>query len=506
MSQIRKQYSKEWFAVRAGRTQKNAIKKFSAEQFETSPLGRKNYQKVINKDLLIGTKEQAQKRVQKAFQEGKDAQSRQIIKQFGGLDNIFDVIDMDGDGKVTREELAAISAVDTIDEFDVEDNIDFSVNDLHHLFVNLKASEGAEVEYNGNVTTYTFKNGSKTITEQDETGKIIKTTVLNNLGRKGTRTTNVSYEDKAKTVTDVDTKGRTTLHEIDLPGTKNDTVLRRSYGKDGSVLETFDTVGTSSSVLYDKNGNEKLKYGKVKYNLEADTPFKQSDEVADCWLLSQFNALNTTEKGKKIINNSIKQNADGSVTVTLKGAGKSYTYTPDEICSSEYMNDTQKSYSTGNDKVKIMELAFTDLRKDLFAKNSKLYMMANYTFTGSKKNPLEDGYFKEAFYFLTGVEPETAYLRGNVEKQLELKQNNPDQYAMVTSFILKDESFGNLSNNIPKITTFHEYTVTKVTEDTVYVVNPWDSSVEIAYPRDKFMKNCFGVGNVDLSQVQDDKQ
>lgn len=501
MAQIR-QYSKEWFAARANEKQKNAIKKFSKEQFETTFGGKKNYERVINKDLLVGTKEQINNRIKKAFANGKEVESRQIIEQFGGVDNIFDIIDTDGDGKITKKELATISAIDTPDSWEVvEDDKSFSVNDLHHLFVNLNNAEGAKIEYKGNETVYTYKSGSKTTVVQDDTGdvkQVIKETSLKDNSKSNEI---ISYDEKVKVTYDYDSQGRQIHSKIDHAGTKDDSETFTTYNKNGVRVETYSTVGRNFTVVLDGEDNVISSYDVLKYDLNKDTPFKQQN-VGDCWLLSQYHAMQNTSLGKKIIDDSIHQNEDGSVTVTLKGAGRSYTYTPEQICAEEYVTK-DKYYSKGNAKVKVMELAFTDLRKELLEENSKLSMMVKYSFSATKKNPLEDGYFKEAMLFLTGKEPETAYLRSNVEKQLKLKQDNPDSYAMVTAFKFSDKSFGYFPNQSkPKITTLHEYSVTRVTEDTVYVVNPWNTAEEIAYPKEKFLKNCFGVGNIDLSDVE----
>ena len=216
---------------------------------------------------------------------------------------------------------------------------------------------------------------------------------------------------------------------------------------------------------------------------------------------SQITALKDTPEGAKAIKEAIKQNTDGSVTVTLKGVNKSYTFTPEQVCSGDY-GDLTKTYSSGDIDMKIFELAFAEWRKEQITEDADKFKR-EYSQNASLSDPLRSGGKEEVAHVLLGVDATYTSKKEKMTTFLEQKEKNNDRYALVIGFKQEDSTCGMTeSGKSPLITTNHQYSIKKVTADTVYVINPWDSSKEIAYPKEKFMENVKDMGSVDLDKCK----
>lgn len=88
-------------------------------------------------------------------------------------------------------------------------------------------------------------------------------------------------------------------------------------------------------------------------NGEIDEPVSQGG-TGDCWILTGVLSLASTEVGKQIIKSSITANSDGSVTVTFKGIGVSYTISIEEIKKHDTDNIKGDAYSNGDNDMLVM--------------------------------------------------------------------------------------------------------------------------------------------------------
>ena len=78
------------------------------------------------------------------------------------------------------------------------------------------------------------------------------------------------------------------------------------------------------------------------------------------------------------------------------------------------------------------------------------------------------------------------------------------------SDVINNNKFNNIfvygSENLElengKIVTKHGYSVVNIDDDYVYVVNPWNSSKTISYPKEDFIKNVDNFAYVDLNTVK----
>lgn len=147
----------------------------------------------------------------------------------------------------------------------------------------------------------------------------------------------------------------------------------------------------------------------------------------------------------------------------------------------------------------LFEMAIGEYRKETiesgdYGKNSRnLDKTAGSDATAA--DPLKGGQIDEAIYYITGQKSQ--WVANNTETttdMLNTMQSSANKYIMTTTFKNSDPSVTE-----GKIVTGHAYSINKVDDDYVYVVNPWDSSVEIPYPKDKYLENAFQVALTDLT-------
>ena len=127
----------------------------------------------------------------------------------------------------------------------------------------------------------------------------------------------------------------------------------------------------------------------------------------------------------------------------------------------------------------LIEMAVNEYRKELIS-NGKIEKPVD--------DPSKAGRADDTIYYLTGKKSKYSFTEESVNMVLNNKQNIKDNYLVTALFKEEDKSLAG-----GKILTKHAYHVNRVTEDTEYVVNPHDSSKEIAYPKDKFLANTVCV-------------
>ena len=305
------------------------------------------------------------------------------------------------------------------------------------------------------------------------------------------------YNDKSTTTTSFDSQGRVTQIERDTNNPKKDYTKAIAYNEDKSRIVTTVEYVTTTETKYDSLG--KFVSKDVNYNYEIDGKIGDTEQesIGDCWVLAGVNSLRDSDVGRAYLKNAIKQNDDGSVTVYLKGVNKEYTYSAEEIIDNEY-NTPSLQYSTGDTDMNLFEMAIGDYRKELIASGDYDKNGRDLSRTAGKEatvdDPLKGGQLDEAIYYITGLKSD--YICNDKESAMnmvEQYQTGVNKYIMNVSFNNKDESIKEGT-----ITTFHAYSITKVDDDYVYVVNPWNSSVEIPYPKEDFYNNAKQVTITDL--------
>lgn len=496
MDGIRK-YTKEWFTLKG-----------TEEQFKDAQSlgGKKSTQggTTINGNIFEGSLDDAKANFEKMRSQIKNMPPSTYYQVNNyGLENIFNALDADKDGIVTQDEIQAVAALSTPEGQD--DDTVLSAEDLNILYENAMAAVNSSVEQDGDEMNFSYTDGSKISLTTDKDGNIIRRseTTINEDGSKTVKNSN--KRNNSSIVSNYDEKGRLVSKDEDYEGQLKDKTTTYTYADDGSKTQTIDTIGKTVVTQYGKDGKVSSKNTTVKYDSDGVIGNTSQGDINDCWVLSGVNALSYSEKGREILNKAVTHNDDGSVTVKLVGGGKEYTFSAEEIALNKYENG-EKEYSSGDTDMNIIEMAFAKYRKEnVQNKEASIYLFDrahNKSIGTTESDPLNNGMTDEAVYLLTGTKaeywlnPRVINLNGIGEKLLNKFQKNPEDYAMVCSFKGVDESItdGAIKNR-------HVYSIKSVDDENVYVVNPWDTTKTITYPKDKFMANINDISLTDLEEA-----
>ncbi len=473
MSEIKK-YSKEWFVTnRLPEKQEKAIREVNN--------GTRIVGGGFESDTLTGSVE----KIKAKLTNNSDlSYSQSLFLNDVSVDNLMDILDENGDGKISIEEFNAVASTD-MEEFDEDPNITLSSKDLKQIFENAVAADSAKLNVlSPGLIKYDYADGTSTIISRDKDGNVtLKIEV------KGNETVGYNYTNKTVYYSKKNENGDIVEQKTDEPGRKNDTQVSTFYNDDGSKIVITKTAGTTLIDKYDNQNNVIDSSRSLNYLSDKKIGPTHQRNIGDCWLLSGINALNATEKGRQLISDAIEHHDDGSITIKLNGVNRSYTYTPDEIGAMEY-DSSQKSYSWGDIDMNLFEKAVGDYRKELLSSVKTRFKMN--LLDATMNDPLDAGSNTELFYYLTGQKTSERMLRSQVRDIIDKKQDNAENYAVTVSFFKKNDL----------VISGHAYSVNRVTEDTVYIVNPWDSGEEIAYPKDLFMKNCMDATMLDFTKLE----
>ncbi len=492
MDGIRK-YSKEWFTLQGknGEEYRNSVS--GLETGVNSSL--KTNGTSLSKSIFTGSKEEVLENYSNHVKSIKGMPSTTMMNvQKYGLDNIFEALDANNDGVVSEEEIQDVAALDT-KEFANKDDETFSTDDLEILYQNAMESVNSSFVDKGLVKEFQYENGDVTRINYDKGN--LSSKYVETANEDGTKTgVSYYYSSKSTSTKEFDEEGRITSSVYNSPDKTQNTETTTVYNDDGSKTVQTKTYLTTSTNLYDENN--KIVSSEKEYNYDINGKIEDTAQasIGDCWVLAGTNSLRTSAYGRAMISEAIKQNDDGSVTVTLKGVNKTYTYSPKEIIDNEY-SDPGKSYSKGDTDMNLIEMAIGDYRRELIASGDYEKNGRDLSKTAGKdatvEDPLKGGQIDEAIYYLTGLKSEFVYNNIDATKDMiETYSQSTNKYIMNCTFNEKDSSIGS-------ITTAHAYSITGVDEENVYVVNPWDSSVEIAYPKEKFFENAKQVTLTDLT-------
>ncbi len=222
-------------------------------------------------------------------------------------------------------------------------------------------------------------------------------------------------------------------------------------------------------------------------------PTSQSKKTNDCWLLSGVNALMTTKWGREVINDSIKKDEHGNITITLKGAdNKQIQVSPKELAQAK----ASGLYSEGDDNMIALEIAINKYKEEIQPRTN----------IGKEINGLAinwgEGY--DLFHLLTGKNvsrsagmeigynhPEYVQKGFNVDKALDTMRDNPDEVAMVVSFRSSGSPFEKFVVDGVELSPKHAYSVAGIEKgadgkEYVVIVNPRNSGERLKISRESF--------------------
>ena len=312
-----------------------------------------------------------------------------------------------------------------------------------------------------------------------------------------------------------------------------------NYSKEGNLISIKQNSDKKeykfANQTYTKNLQEgySLNTGKVDLaTLKGDIningkiePSKQG-ELADCYFLAQINALAGTDFGKSAIKNSITDNDDGSYTVSLKGADKSYKISKQEILYAKTLTqDGYNVYSEGDDDVLLLELAFEKyylgtqgFADDNFIKESKNELIKTKNQSGEifeNRTTFSYGGFggnferantnQDIVALLTGTNSFIGFKLDNKNPkstEILLKEKAMHQNDVALTFSLGNFKKGHSEKNVPQkyqdiFSENHQFSIDSVTLDennnikTVKIVSSWDSEMITDVPYKEFMNDLI---------------
>ncbi len=231
----------------------------------------------------------------------------------------------------------------------------------------------------------------------------------------------------------------------------------KSHSNDYNKL-SVDIMRIMNRGINEGNHNES-----VRLNKEFDEIVEQG-RTGDCWLIGSLLSYTDPEQnpnGLKIIKSLVKYNYDNhTATVKLKGAGKTYTFSFDEIQKSNHL-------SSGEDDMRVMEIALDKYRRDLAYNGTPQHDTIDID-GGETQNVINVLYKQEI----------RQYNSKNIDVALFNKKNT------INTFSLNTVEYDNVTINNSKnnqeleIYTHHMYNIVMSDSEYVYFVNPHKSKQE----------------------------
>lgn len=289
---------------------------------------------------------------------------------------------------------------------------------------------------------------------------------------------------------------------IEVYDTNFDDVIDK---KDLQDVATKITTDDSISDILEKFKKANKK-NDGEYDINGEIDDSKQGKIGDCWLLSGLNSLSYSEEGREIIKNAIKDNDNGSYTVTFDGLGVSYTVTKEDL------DNARKSgnYSTGDDDVILMELAFQKLLEQI--EKNEIMLPENcpdLTDDDTSDNALNGGWLRDVIFMLTGDSVEYLNIsngqvtnsKNTMEDFYDKIEKNPDDYCALVAFAGEKGHEGAVTikdiNGNDVVLTYddvgHAWSIKSIKGDYITMVNPWDSSIEVTVSKEEFEKYAYAI-------------
>ncbi len=227
----------------------------------------------------------------------------------------------------------------------------------------------------------------------------------------------------------------------------------------------------------------------TKPNGKIDEDFKQG-YTGDCWLLASIKAIASRPKGLQILNDSVKVNNDGSVTVTLKGVNKTYTISKEEL-------ESNVQLSSGDSDVRAIEIAVNKYFEEERRVAGKLDINGNWMTTAYKilvgDNNIDDGENNILQFYINGLETYK-----EIDDDLINDFNNPNKVFTVSTHGNKERIELDSSSSEQVLIKNHAYAIIRSDSEYVYLVNPWNSGSELKVTREQFKEFFIVINKMEL--------
>ena len=240
-----------------------------------------------------------------------------------------------------------------------------------------------------------------------------------------------------------------------------------------------------------------------KANGVIDMPAFQGG-TGDCVLISGIYAFASDDKGAQLLKDSITINkgANGEIesyTVEFKGIGESYTITAKELKKATKFKlgralGNMAKYSSGDDDMALLELAYKKCANE--SKNENLY------FDRSERKKLSGVNPSNLFYMLSGTKP-TYYSPKEIIEELESGTLSNDTVAQIG--FDKAQKVKDINGDKIKLVGRHAYSISEINDETVTLLNPWNTGESIVLSRETFENLKYSdVVAVDLSKINEE--
>lgn len=197
-------------------------------------------------------------------------------------------------------------------------------------------------------------------------------------------------------------------------------------------------------------------------------------------MIASIKAIAETPKGLEILNDSLKVDKNGNVTVTLKGVGKSYVITKEELAGNN-------QFSSGDADVRAIEIAMDRYFQEERGVRGSIDLNGNLAYV--------------AFKLLTGKGGQkndgSILENGFSDSQID-NFNKPNHVAVVSAKYKDHISYQTPDGETQTLLDDHAYTVKGSDDKNVYLINPHDTSKIIAVPRDTFKSFFNYINEFDL--------
>ena len=264
----------------------------------------------------------------------------------------------------------------------------------------------------------------------------------------------------------------------DLEGELNQTCLIKTKGKRlDEIAERFESRIQQTN----KDNSEKKAKGGLKSLIapdgKIDGNFRQND-LGDCWLLSGLKSISNNPKTLQMMNDNLKYNdKDGSVTVTLKGANKTYTVTKEELYGSS-------EFAKGDLDIRAVEIATNRHFQEEYHKSSKSLCKIN-----PPKPDINGNSSLKAYELLLGIKGEHVFVKkDNASDFIKNYVKDNNHLVVVSRHFKPNERINDAKGNSVLVYSHHAYSVAGADDKFVYIVNPHDSSKKIPLTHSQFGK------------------
>lgn len=375
---------------------------------------------------------------------------------------------------------------DLVNEFNKADDIKTATTVTKKIYARINASK---INKQTSLAPYTkyFGDGQFFRDFQNETGVSLENAILNDPSIARNKKIDLIRNDFSWWAQEAKDQG-VNIDDIikdannDLQALSNN----KNFGKYSALYETtIKRLRSRINSRYKRSFDTKVN-GKIDQNY-------QQGKTGDCWLLAAIKGISRNPKGLKILNDSIKVNQNGTVTVHLKGVDKTYTISQKEI-------DNATELSSGDGDVRALEIAVNR------------YLREEYKEKDGEKASVDGNYMLTAYKIFTGkdhfmplyskgdhwINPEW-YGEEPISDELIDKFNKKDQITCVSAHgNKKDIPVSTSLNTKGVLTKNHAYTVTSADQKYVYLINPWDTATELKVDRKTFKEFFTKIDSIEL--------